>query len=216
MKGLYTNSPFDEIYNSLKKNIKACSDRSYKDTYKSIDPLIKLMLSNNGCAFTKDSYAHCDYILDDSYGLYYIIGGKANATNDNYDYLEINGMPYFVIFLDVFMDINDVPGEFDNDISRAARSFMGKSAYFDAITTIINAYMSTLSNAGLYSSTLSTTAAGLVRRRTPFIIASRIIKDICGDLTENDIAGIEYDHVMKIINNDKLFSFSLYGIYILG
>lgn len=213
MRGLYNNSPFDEIYNSLKNNIKVCSDRLYKETYEGIDPLMRLILSNNGCAFSDNVYAHCDYILDGSYGLYYIIGGKANATNDNYDYVELKGMPYFVIFLDTFMDINDIPGEFDNEISKAASAFMGKSAYFDAIVTIINAFMSTLSNAGLYSSTLSTTAAGFVRRRTPFIIAGKIIKEICGEVNENDIAGIEIKYLLKFVNNDRLFSLSLYGVY---
>lgn len=213
MKGLYDNSPFEEIYNSLRKNIEIYSNRSYMDVYGDIDPLMKLILSNNGCAFNNNIYSYCDYILDGSYGLYYIIGGKANAANDNYDYVELKGMPYFVIFLDTFENINDIPSEFDNDISRAASAFMGKSVYFDAIITITNAFMSTLSNAGLYSSTLSTTAAGFTRRRTPFIIAGKIIKDICGEVNENDIAGIEFEYLLKYVNNDRLFSLSLYGIY---
>ena len=213
MRGLYNNSPFDEIYNSLKNNIKVCSDRSYKEIYEDIDPLMRLILSNNGCAFSDNVYAHCDYTLDGSYGLYYIIGGKANVTNDNYDYVELKGMPYFVIFLDAFMDINDMPREFDNEISKAASAFMGKSVYFDTIVTLINAFMSTLSNAGLYSSTLSTTAAGFVRRRTPFIIAGKIIKEVCGEVNENDIAGIDIKYLLKFVNSDKLFSLSLYGIY---
>lgn len=196
----YDENPLIEFKDTLKEEIQNLLDGSYKTKYNNIDSLVKLILMNNGCGFKEESYGYIKSIMDNSYYIYFIIGGEGNTINKIYDYIDINGMNYLVIFLDNFIGINS---EDDDNI-------FGKSNYFDNITKLVNIFILSISNPSIFTNTFSTTSIGKNYRNAPYIIAASIIKDINGEISENSVYGYSYDKLMDILNNNV--KFALYGI----
>lgn len=209
MKTLFDNNPLKEFNDALEKEIKTLLNKNYKDEYESINSLIKVILMNNGCGFADESYGKSVFIMDNSYGIYFIIGGTGNKVNEFFDFINLNGMNYFVIFLDVFKDIMN-KNKF-NEIAEIAAEILGNSNYFYTITKLVNIFITTIANQATFTSTLSTTAMASNYRFAPYIIAGSIIYNIVGELNENDVSGIDYNDLTEIINSGKI-DLALYGI----
>lgn len=213
MIGKFDYNPLLEFYEALKNNIKMLIDKTYKSCYGNIDNIAKAVLSNNGCGFTDNACGNFKYIMDNSYGLYFIIGGTGNKANNYFDIIDFNGLTYLVIFLDEFEKMNDASQiDEDDPVGISAIEFMGKSSYYNIIIKIVNAFILMISNPAIFTSTFSTSSVANIYRFAPHIIAAAIINDTCGEVRENDVEGIDYNMIRYIIDNDKI-NLALYGIY---
>lgn len=210
MIGKYDNNPLIELYNSLLQNINNFLYNNIDD-YEVIDPVAKAILANNGCGFSDEPYTKTEFIVNNSYGLYFIIGGIGNKVNGWFDFMEIKGMNYIIIFLDKFKDFLAKPDGKD-EIALNASIFMGKSIYFDMICKITEIFIAITTNPAVFTNQLATSAAAKNYRFAPAIIASSIIYEICGELNENDISGVDYEFIKDIVVNNKV-SLALYGIH---
>lgn len=210
MIGKYDENPLIELHNSLLTNIYNFLYNNIDD-YTPIDSVAKAILANNGCGFSNTSYGKTEFIVNNSYGLYFIIGGVGNKVNDWFDFMEIKGMDYIVIFLDKFKDFLAKPDGKD-EIALNAAIFMGKSIYFDMICKITEIFIAITTNPAVFTNQLSTSTSARNYRFAPSIIASNIIYQICGELNENDVSGVDYEFIKDIVENDKI-SLALYGIH---
>lgn len=212
MKGKFSGNPLLELYETLGYMIKDYVNNN-DNIVTCIDPVAKLILANNGCKFSDDEViGKAEFILDGDYGIYFISGGIGNDVNECFDFIDINGMSYLVVFLDVFKDFLAKPNS-DNEIALNAAVFMGKSNYFDAICKIVNAFIATTTLPAIFTSQLSSSASARKYRFAPSIIASNIIYDICGELNENDVVCADYDMMKDIVENHKIAR-ALHGIFV--
>lgn len=206
----YEYNILSKFCSELYKNIKEYVLGTYEKTYsKNSNDLIKKILMNNSCKFSDESYYYTSTIIEDEYYIEFIIGAIGNDVNKCFDFIEYAGTDHLIIFLDAFDGLVDIPTVKD-EISKIANDFIGKSNYFDTISKITNIFISTTSNKSIFTSTLSTTSAARVYRYAPYIIAGKLILDITGNLTENDVYGIDYNDLIKYIDN---YNLSLCGIF---
>ena len=215
MLGKYEQNSLYEFYILLKKNITMLVNNSYKEHYTKFteNDLPKLILQNNGCGFMNDACYNVMTIMDCSFRLFFIIGGTGNKANIYFDFIDIKGMPYFVIFLDPFKDIMNTQNDDQDDIiAKSAIEFMGKSSYYDIILKLVNNFILLISNPSIFTSTFSATSIAGIYRYAPHIIAASIINDICGELNENDVGGVDYEFIKDIIDNNKI-TLALYGVF---
>jgi hypothetical protein len=210
MVGIYDNNPYQELYNNLIKYIYNYLNNNDLNNYEDIDNIAKLILINNGCEISDNAIGKISKIMDNNYGLYFIIGGSGNRINQSYDLIEINGMPYLIIFLDYFKDIN-YKYNGNDPIKISEQSIMGKYNYYNELVKISQAFVNSIHNSSYSNNELNTTAIGNICRNIPIIIAGNIIYNICGEITENDVE-TDYEFINNIISNG-LFKLSLYGIY---
>lgn len=211
MVGIYDNNPLEELYKSLNFAIKY---NTINDKFSKIDSIMKLILENNGCSFVNNNdniLCYKDLIMNNSYALYFIIGGTGNDVNQCFDFIEFNGMKYLVIFLDHFADIKEENTD-EDIVIKNIDAFMGKSTYFEKIVKIVQIFIATITTHAIYTPALSTSAAANVYRYAPSIIAGAIILNICGELNENDVSGIDYKSLMNFMKEP--IKATLYGIYV--
>lgn len=209
MIGIYDNNPYQELYDVLYDYIHNYINNDLSD-YNEIDNLVKLILINNGCEISNKTIGKSTTIMDNNYGLYFIINGFGNKINQSYDLIEINGMVYLVIFLDYFKDINyEYTG--NDPIKISEQKLMGRYNFYNELVKIVQAYIDSTHHSAYDNNKLNTTSIGNIYRNIPILIAGNIIYNICGKLTENDVEN-DYEFINDIISNG-LFKLSLYGIY---
>jgi hypothetical protein len=155
------------------------------------EAVMKLMLENNGCAFTDKSIIHLSTLESTpNYVLGFMWDAKANLVNNYYDYIEFFGTKYLIIFMDYF----------ENFFNPEQPEIIGRSVYFDAIKKIVDVFISTTTSAAELMGSLSTTAASNMYRFAGVFIASLIIDELVG-LNEDDVSMIAYDDLKDMITN---------------
>ena len=162
-----------------------------------IDDVIKRMLEYNSVAFTDNTKAKIYFLYDNIY-LYFVSGAKGNDYNQVYDYVDVYGSSYIIIFLDYFKGINtESISEPDNtSIENKLSYMMGNSIYFDAICNIVTFYIAIISkvkpNPGSIQDKINSTA--------PTMIAANIINSI-RELSENDCEDsiIPYTRIVELM-----------------
>lgn len=177
------------IYNFVIKD-------EFEDAEK-IDDIIKRMLEYNSVAFADKIKAKIHFLYDNIY-LYFVSGAKGNDYNQVYDYVDVYGSSYIIIFLDYFKGINtESISEPDNtSIENKLSYMMGNSIYFDAICNIVTFYIAIISkvkpNPGSIQDKINSTA--------PTMIAANIINSI-RKLSENDCEDsiIPYTRIVELM-----------------
>ena len=155
------------------------------------EAVMKLILENNGCAFTDKSIVQLSTLKSTpNYILGFICDAKANEVNNYYDYIEFFGTKYLIIFMDYF----------ENFFKSEQPKIIGRSVYFDAIKKIVDVFISTTTSAAELMGSLSTTAASNMYRFAGVFIASLIIDELVG-LNEDDVSMIAYDDLKDMITN---------------
>ena len=162
-----------------------------------IDDIIKRMLEYNSVAFADKIKAKIYFLYDNIY-LYFVSGAKGNDYNQVYDYVDVYGSSYIIIFLDYFKGINtESISEPDNtSIENKLSYMMGNSIYFDAICNIVTFYIAIISkvkpNPGSIQDKINSTA--------PTMIAANIINSI-RELSENDCEDsiIPYTRIIELM-----------------
>ena len=162
-----------------------------------IDDIIKRMLEYNSVAFADKIKAKIYFLYDNIY-LYFVSGAKGNDYNQVYDYIDVYGSSYIIIFLDYFKGINtESISEPDNtSIENKLSYMMGNSIYFDAICNIVTFYIAIISkvkpNPGSIQDKINSTA--------PTMIAANIINSI-RELSENDCEDsiIPYSRIIELL-----------------
>ena len=155
------------------------------------EALMKLILENNGWAFTDKSIIHLSTLESTpNYVLGFMWDAKANLVNNYYDYIEFFGTKYLIIFMDYF----------ENFFKSEQPKIIGRSVYFDAIKKIVDVFISTTTSAAELMGSLSTTAASNMYRFAGVFIASLIIDELVG-LNEDDVSMIAYNDLKDMITN---------------
>ena len=155
------------------------------------EAVMKLILENNGCAFTDKSFIHLATLKSvPNYVLGFMWDAQGNAVNNYYDYIEFFGTKYLIIFMDYF----------ENFFKPEQPEIIGRSVYFDAIKKIVDVFISTTTSAAELMGSLSTTAASNMYRFAGVFIASLIIDELVG-LNEDDASMIAYNDLKDMITN---------------
>lgn len=155
------------------------------------ESVMKLILENNGCAFTDKSIIHLSTLKSTpNYVLGFMWDARANEVNNYYDYIEFFGTKYLIIFMDYF----------ENFFKSEQPKILGRSVYFDAIKKIVDVFISTTTSAAELMGSLSTTAASNMYRFAGVFIASLIIDELVG-LNEDDVSMIAYNDLKDMITN---------------
>ena len=155
------------------------------------EAVMKLILENNGCAFTDKSTIRIFSMGSvPNYILGFMWDAKANEVNNYYDYIEFFGTKYLIIFMDYF----------ENFFKSEQPKIIGRSVYFDAIKKIVDVFISTTTSAAELMGSLSTTAASNMYRFAGVFIASLIIDELVG-LNEDDVSMIAYNDLKDMITN---------------
>ena len=192
MKALYDDHPLTEFYNVLKNAIANLKDAMQSAEFRSPnaveDPICKLILQNNGCAFGDKTYFEdIKLVSTPNYAIKFVYGGKANTILECYDYIEFYGMRYLVIFMDEFIDLHtDEPDP-----------IFGRGQYVDKFSKLVDVFIQTAYPVG---ANLHATCAGNMYRFAPTLIACSIIDELFG-LQESDINTMPYGEVREMLDN---------------
>ena len=206
MYAKYDYNPIYKLYESLEKEITGYFDNTKRDfLYKKMDPILKAILQNNGCGFIQESenmIPTCKFstIIPDEFYMVYIKGGKANDVNEFWDYVEMMGCRYLIVFLDYFEDIQFDGKEYQNEIEKNLADAVGNSVYFDAIAKLVDVFIS-LCNPLAGTQAFAATAYSASCRYAPYIIAGSIVNRF-KRITEDDISGIDLSALKGYIDGD--------------
>ena len=204
MQGKYDENPIFNLYKSLDtlliSKVLRCSE---------IDPILNLILLNNGCKVHNNAhvsqYQVCYDIIPNEYKVYFITGMIGNDANEYYDFLIFNGIKILVIFRDYFNDILTGPVD-ENDEFYNLKTAMGNSVYYEAIKKIVEIFQSTIEP---ISGRLLTTAMVTTQRWNQAIIAIHILNKF-KPVDENDVSDIPMEDIKKILDGN--IELQLYGI----
>lgn len=193
----YDANPLLILNNELQRRIYDFVIKDEFEDAEKIDDIIKRMLEYNSVAFADKIKAKIHFLYDNIY-LYFVSGAKGNDYNQVYDYVDIYGSSYIIIFLDYFKGINtESISEPDNtSIENKLSYMMGNSIYFDAICNIVTFYIAIISkvkpNPGSIQDKINSTA--------PTMIAANIINSI-RKLSENDCEDsiIPYTRIVELM-----------------
>lgn len=193
----YDANPLLILNNELQRRIYNFVIKDEFEDAEKIDDIIKRMLEYNSVAFADKIKAKIHFLYDNIY-LYFVSGAKGNDYNQVYDYVDVYGSSYIIIFLDYFKGINtESISEPDNtSIENKLSYMMGNSIYFDAICNIVTFYIAIISkvkpNPGSIQDKINSTA--------PTMIAANIINSI-RKLSENDCEDsiIPYTRIVELM-----------------
>ena len=193
----YDANPLLILNNELQRRIYDFVIKDEFEDAEKIDDIIKRMLEYNSVAFADKIKAKIYFLYDNIY-LYFISVAKGNDYNQVYDYVDVYGSSYIIIFLDYFKGINtESISEPDNtSIENKLSYMMGNSIYFDAICNIVTFYIAIISkvkpNPGSIQDKINSTA--------PTMIAANIINSI-RELSENDCEDsiIPYTRIVELM-----------------
>ena len=189
------NNMYLELYDILSENFLYSKNTPIR--YINDDEIFKLILWNNGCGFSDDSYYRQEFFETiNNYCICFIYKAKGNEVNEYFDYMEFYGMKYLIIFMDYFKDF----GKEDKLKEDDPLGILGNSIYFDAIKKLVDVFISTTtSSAELMGPFLSSTVASNNYRFMGIFIAAKIIDDKIG-LKEEDTYLIKYEDLKKMID----------------
>lgn len=204
MLGKYDENPIYNLYRLLNTALTSKLIGSSE-----IDPILKLILLNNGCKIYDDRYNHvyqaCYDIIPNEYKVCFIIGMTGNDANEYYDFLIFNGIKTLVVFLDYFRDISY--GTYNaQDPMVNLKIAMGNSVYYDAIKKIVEVFYLTSEP---MPGGLLTTAMVTTQRWNQAIIAIHILNEF-KPIDENDVCDIPMEDIKKILEGN--IQLQLYGI----
>lgn len=204
MQGKYDENPVYNLYRSLNKTL-----ANKVITCEQIDPILNLILLNNGCKVPDNSHVkqYQSYydIIPNEYKVCFITGMTGNDANEYYDFLIFNGAKILVIFLDYFRDISY--GTYDSqDPMVNLKIAMGNSVYYDAIKKIVEVFYLTSEP---MPGGLLTTAMATTQRWNQAIIAIHILNEF-KPIDENDVSDIPMEDIKKILDGN--INLQLYGI----
>ena len=193
----YDADPLLILNNELQRRIYDFVIKDEFEDAEKIDDIIKRMLEYNSVAFADKIKAKIYFLYDNIY-LYFVSGAKGNDYNQVYDYVDVYGSSYIIIFLDYFKGINtESISEPDNtSIENKLSYMMGNSIYFDAICNVVTFYIAIISkvkpNPGSIQDKINSTA--------PTMIAANIINSI-RKLSENDCEDsiIPYTRIVELM-----------------
>ena len=205
MKAKYGTDPLINIYNCLNEELKCYLDfvhnPKYGLKYKIIDDVIKLILQNNDCKFSSYVLAK-EVTISDDYYLYLVSGAKGNDTLEFYDYIELYGSKYLVVFLDYFKDMKPKP-KYDNmeSIESIAGSLMGNYNYTEAIKKIVEVYIETSE----CCSSIAASSASYRYYTAPIYLSAKVIDNLVG-LQESDIGNtlLNFDSIVNTLSNNSI------------
>lgn len=210
MQGKYDDNPIYNLYCNLHDELIYYYDRNKSVlTYDEIDPILNLILLNNGCKLPDNSNIkpHQKYydIIPNEYKVCFICGMIGNDTNEYYDFFVFNGIKTLVIFLDYFNDISY--GVYNSqDPMLELKIAMGNSIYYDAIKKIVEVFYLTSEPT---PSGLLTTVMAATQRWNQAIIAIHILNEF-KNIDENDVSDIPMEDVIGILDGN--IELQLYGI----
>ena len=195
MKMYLDTNPLYELYEILNNEFQYCK-RNCKiqgfpfNNLVQPESLITLMLKNNGCPFDKIFGWRVKELKSyPNYRVVFFYGAMGNAKNEFYDYIEVYGTKYLIIFMDFFADIEAEP-----------TPIVGRSTYFAALMKIVEVFLSTTTSMAEIVGALGTTCAAQNYRFAGLFIAAKILLDLVG-LNEDDIELMPYDELMKFLKN---------------
>ena len=171
------NNMYLELYDILSENLLYSKNTPIR--YINDDEIFKLILWNNGCGFSDDSYYRQEFFETiNNYCICFIYKAKG------------------IIFMDYFKDF----GKEDKLKEDDPLGILGNSIYFDAIKKLVDVFISTTTNsAELMGPFLSSTVASNNYRFMGIFIAAKIIDDKIG-LKEEDTYLIKYEDLKKMID----------------
>lgn len=204
MKAYYNNNPLSEFYEAMILAITNFFDN--ESEYTEIDPILNTILKTNGCATASDAepkqFLHQMNDENNNFILCFVINAVGNEANNLlYDFTVFNGMQYFIIFIDNFSGMLLPP-----------ETSLGRYKYYEAITSLVNIFIHITTNPVVFTSTLAATAAGGYYRRIPHVIAGKIIKSICGQITEEDIDPTVDIKYLNTVLDGEYSEYEFYGI----
>lgn len=204
MQGKYDYNPVYKLYelmdNILMSKVIKCNE---------IDPVLNLILLNNGCKIHDNAhikvYQTSYDIIPNEYKVYFITGMIGNDANEYYDFLIFNGIKTLVIFIDYFNNISY--GTYNSqDPMVDLKIAMGNSVYYDAIKKIVEVFYLTSEP---MPGGLLTTAMVTTQRWNQAIIAIHILNKF-KSIDEDDVSDIPMEDIKKILDGN--IELQLYGI----
>ena len=211
MKAKYDYNPLMRLYEILDN---AICDSVYKineDFDDTPDDVINSILKYNNCAFSDNVNSRTIEIIDDTY-IYLLFGAKGNEFNEVFDYVDIYGSKYIIIFMDYFKNIkrDKISEPVDNyTVEERLEYMMGNSVEFDAICNIVSFFISLISDVKPSPKSVQEK----INSTAPVMIAAFIINKY-RPLEENDCesAIIPYNDIMEMLNTGTL-STILLGLF---
>lgn len=190
----YDIDPLVSVYSYLKQLIY----KTNKGTDDEVDDIIRSALEHNGCGFSDDVSSTTVQLTEDKY-LCFMYGVKGNKFSEVYDYINIYGTSYIIIFMDYYKNIKTEIKTNSLSIEDNLDNIMGNSIYFNAICEIVNFVIRLLSNIKPPIGSIQEK----INSMAPTIIAANIINDI-RPLQEEDCDGaiIPYDRIMELLNTN--------------
>lgn len=196
MKIKYDYNILFKLYDILDKSIYYFLNGKI-DNDKRTDDVIVDLVGYNGAKTSDYVATKTIEICDDTYIclLYGILG---NEMNEVFDYLEIYGSSYIIVFMDYFKNIKteNIGNEDSLNMEEKLSYVMGNSTAFNGISQIVEFFIKLTSrvkpNSGTIQEKINSTA--------PTMIAAKILNDI-KPLTENDCDGsfIPYERIMELL-----------------
>ena len=200
MKTKYDYNPLMKLYNILDRSIyQLKSNPPHIDNDEFTDEVISTMLGYNSVKFKPNAQAKTVEICNDIY-LYLLYNAEGNDYNEVFDYVEVYGSSYIIIFMDYFKSIKTVATKVPDDntsIEERLDYMMGNSKAFDAICNIVNFFIKLTSrvkpNPGSIQDKINSTA--------PTMIAAYILNKF-KPLEENDCESsiIPYNRILELGN----------------
>lgn len=200
----YNDDPLMLLY----LHLKALIYKTNKGTDDEVDDIIRSALEYNGCAFSDNVSSTTIQLTEDKY-LYFIYGVKGNKFSEIYDYINIYGTSYIIIFMDYYKTIKtEIKDTYSLNIEDNLNNIMGNSIYFNAICEIVNFIIKLLS-------TIKPPIGSIqekINSIAPTIIAANIINDI-RPIQEEDCDGaiIPYNRIIELLNTN--INMILIGIF---
>lgn len=194
-------------YNPLMRLYAVLDDAIYNLVYNiagfdnKTDDVIDSILKYNNCAFSDTVNSITIEIVNDTY-LYLLYGVKGNEFNEVFDYVDIYGSKYIIIFMDYFKNIkrekmSEPTGNYS--VEEKLEYMMGNSSEFDAICNIVSFFISLISdvkpNPRSVQEKINSTA--------PVMIASFILNKY-KPLEQNDCESsvIPYENIIEMLGMD--------------
>ena len=195
----YSSNPLFKVYNALNTNIHALiynETVNYDDKPSSV---IDALLKYNYCGYSEEVKSITNEIIKDDTYLYLIYGVKGNENAEVFDYVNIYGSKYIIVFMDYFTNIKTEPPKESLNIGDVLDNQLGNSVYFNAICSIVEFAIQIIDNVkpvpGSIQQKINSTA--------PTMIAANIINDI-RSLEEADTDGsiINHQTILNLLNEN--------------
>ena len=196
MKIKYDYNPLFKLYKELDYAMYGIVNHKNNNDEET-DDLINTLVGYNSAKLSNDVKSKTVEICDDVY-LYLLYGAIGNDFNEVFDYIDIYGSSYIIVYMDYFKDIKteDIGSEDSLDMGEKLSYIMGNSNAFNGICSIVEFFIRLTNkvkpNPGSIQEKINSIA--------PTMIAANILNRI-KPLTENDCDGaiIPYERIMELL-----------------